>query len=81
MKFSKWIDFGHKDTIYQLKFGQFKFGESRTTYQIRQTFLPPNIPAIQYCGYWKANPWKFLAVQFQNLVFQNWSIIKIEPVV
>ena len=50
MKFGEWIDFGHKD-IYRLKFGWFKFGESRTTYQIRQTFPPPNIPAIQYCGY------------------------------
>ena len=40
IKFGKWIDFGHKDTIYQLKFGWLKFGESRTTRQIRrhQTF-------------------------------------------
>ena len=48
IKFGEWIDFGHKDTIYQLKFGWLKFGESRTTRQIRQTFLPPNIPAIRY---------------------------------
>ena len=48
IKFGKWIDFGHKDTIYQLKFGWLKFGESRTTRQIRQTFPPPNIPAIWY---------------------------------
>ena len=26
IKFGEWIDFGHKDTIYQLKL---KFGESR----------------------------------------------------
>ena len=48
IKFGEWIDFGHKDTIYQLKFGWLKFGESRTTRQIRQTFPPPNIPAIRY---------------------------------
>ena len=48
IKFGEWIDFGHKDTIYQLKFGWLKFGESRTTRQIRQTFPPPNIPAIWY---------------------------------
>jgi len=45
IKFGKWIDFGHKDTIYQLKFGWLKFGESCTT---RQTFPLPNIPAIRY---------------------------------
>ena len=41
IKFGEWIDFGHKDTIYQLKFGLLKFGESRTTCQLsyRQTFL------------------------------------------
>ena len=33
---------------YQLKFGWLKFGESRTTRQIRQTFPPPNIPTIRY---------------------------------
>ena len=27
IKFGEWIDFGHKDTIYQLKFGWLKFGE------------------------------------------------------
>ena len=47
IKFCKWIDFGHKDTIYQLKFAGLKFDESRMTRQIHQT-LPP---AIQYCGY------------------------------
>ena len=26
-------------------------------------------------------PLKFFAVRYQNLVFQNWSIIKIEPAV
>ena len=45
IKFGEWIDFGHKDTIYQQIFGWLKFGESRTTYQI---FPPPNIPAICY---------------------------------
>ena len=30
------IDFGHKDTIYRLKFGWLKFDKSQT---IRQTFL------------------------------------------
>ena len=44
IKFGEWIDFGHKDNIYQLKFGWLKFGESRTTRQIRQTFPLPNIP-------------------------------------
>ena len=48
IKFGEWIDFGHKDTIYQLKFGWLRFGESRTTRQIRQIFPPPNIPAIRY---------------------------------
>ena len=38
IKFGEWIDFGHKNTIYQLKFGWLKFGESQTTRQIRQTF-------------------------------------------
>ena len=45
IKFGEWIDFDHKDTIYQLKFGWLKFGKSQTTCQ---TFLPPNIPAIRY---------------------------------
>ena len=31
IKFGEWIDFGHKDTIYQLKFSWLKFGESQTT--------------------------------------------------
>ena len=48
IKFGEWIDLGHKDTIYQLKFGWLKFDESQTTCQIRQTFPPPNIPAIRY---------------------------------
>ena len=38
IKFGEWIDFGHEDTIYQLKFGRLKFGESRITSQIHQTF-------------------------------------------
>ena len=46
IKFGEWIDFGHKDTIYQLKFGWLRF--ARTTRQICQTFPPPNIPAIRY---------------------------------
>ena len=29
IKFGEWIDFGHKDTIYKLKFG---FDESRKTH-------------------------------------------------
>ena len=28
IKFGEWIDFGHKDTIYQLKFDWLKFGKS-----------------------------------------------------
>ena len=48
IQFGEWIDFGHKDTIYQLKFGWLKFGESGMTHQICQTFLLPNIPAIRY---------------------------------
>ena len=38
-KFSEWMDFGHKDIIYKLKFGWLKFGEARMILQIRQTFL------------------------------------------
>ena len=30
IRFSEWIDFGHKDTIYRLKFG-LKFGKSQAT--------------------------------------------------
>jgi len=26
-RFGKWIDFGHKDTNYELKFGWLKFGK------------------------------------------------------
>ena len=48
IKLGEWIDFGHKDTIYKLKFSWLKFGEPQTTCQIRQTFLLPNIPAIRY---------------------------------
>ena len=53
--FSKWIDFGHKDTIYKLKFGWLKFGESWVTPQFCQTFLLPNIPAIWYIVQRKQN--------------------------
>jgi len=35
-KFGEWINFSHKDTIYQLKFGWLK------------AFPQPNIPTIQY---------------------------------
>ena len=52
---SKWIDFGHKDTIYKLKFGWLKFGKSRATRQFCQTFLLSNIPAIQYIVQKKQN--------------------------
>ena len=45
IKFGQWIDFGHKDTIYQLKFGWLKFGELQITPQICQTFP---LPAIRY---------------------------------
>ena len=48
IQFGEWIHFGHKDTIYKLKFGWLKFGKSRTTRQICQTFLLPNIPVIWY---------------------------------
>ena len=48
IKFGELIDFIHKDAIYMLNFGWLKFGEPRTTRQIRQTFLLPNIPAIRY---------------------------------
>ena len=46
IKFGEWIDFGHKDIIYQLKFGWLKFGESQTTCQLshRQTFPLNNKP-------------------------------------
>ena len=44
----KWIDFDHKD---ELKFVVwFKFGEPQMIHQIQQTFLLPNISAIQYNG-------------------------------
>ena len=42
------MDFGHKDTIYQLKFGWLKFGKARMIQQICQTFPLPNTPAIRY---------------------------------
>ena len=45
IKFGEWIDFGHKDTIYKLKFGWLKFGKPQTTRQICQTFP---LPVIQY---------------------------------
>ena len=35
MKFGELIDFSHKDAIYKLNFGWFKFSESQTTCQIR----------------------------------------------
>ena len=47
-KFGEHIDFSHKHTIYKLKFGRLKFGKTRTTRQIRQTFPLPNISAIRY---------------------------------
>ena len=53
--FSKWIDFGYKDTIYKLKFGWLKFGESQATRQFCQTFLQPNIPATCYIVQRKQN--------------------------
>ena len=48
IKFGELIDFIHRDAIYMLNFGWLKFGEPRTVRQIRQTFPPPNIPAIRY---------------------------------
>ena len=47
IKFGELIDFIHRDAIFMLNFGWLKFGESWTAHQIRQTFLPPNIPAIR----------------------------------
>ena len=47
IKFGDSIDFIHKDAIYKLNFGWLKSGEPWTTHQICQTFLPPNIPAMQ----------------------------------
>ena len=41
IRFGEWIDFGHKDAIYMLKFDWFKFGESWMTRQIHQTFPLP----------------------------------------
>ena len=49
IKFGELIDFIHKDAIYMLNFGWLKFGEPRTTRQIRQTFPPPNIPLYGIC--------------------------------
>ena len=51
IKFGELIDFIHKDAIYMLNFGWLKFGEPRTTCQIRQTFPPPNIPAAKHSRY------------------------------
>ena len=53
--FSKWIDFGHIDTIYKLKFGWLKFGKLRAICQFCQTFLLSNIPTIQYIVQKKQN--------------------------
>ena len=47
IKFGEWVDFGHKDTIYKLKLGWLKFGESQTTRQICQTLPLPCIPTIR----------------------------------
>ena len=48
IKFGELIDFIHRDAIYMLNFGWLKFGEPWAARQIRQTFPPPNIPAIRY---------------------------------
>ena len=37
-KFGEWIDFGHKDTIYKLKFGRLSLANQPL----------PSIPAIRY---------------------------------
>jgi len=37
IKCGEWIEFGHENTIYKLKFGWLKFGKSQTTRQICQT--------------------------------------------
>ena len=47
IKFGELIGFIHRDAIYMLNFGWLKFGEPRTACQFRQTFPPPNIPAIR----------------------------------
>ena len=47
-KFGEWIDFGHKDTIYKLKFGWLKFDKSQMIRQICLTFPLPNIPTTLY---------------------------------
>ena len=46
IKFGELIDFSHKDAIYKLNFGWLKFGKSRTTRQIRQTFLLYSVRTI-----------------------------------
>ena len=51
IKFGELIDFIHRDAIYMLNFGWLKFCEPWTARQIRQTFPPPNIPAIRYVIY------------------------------
>ena len=33
-KLDEWIDFGHKETIYRLKFGKDKFSKSRIIHKI-----------------------------------------------
>ena len=65
--FSKWIDFGHKDTIYKLKFGWLKFSKSQATHQFCQTFPLSNIPAIQYIVQKKQN-------DRERLIISLWKI-------
>ena len=55
IKFDKWIDFGHKDTIYKLKFGWLKFGKSWTTRQIYQTFPLYVSMWVTVCSYVTCN--------------------------
>ena len=56
IKFGQLIDFIHKDAIYMLNFGWLKFGQPRTTRQIRQirqTFPLYGIciSRLSYCCY------------------------------
>ena len=69
IKFGKWIDFAHKNTIYKLKFGCSKFGKSWTTRQIHQTFLLSNIPTkyMCICGLHAINICMCKAVSTQHL--------------
>ena len=56
IKFGEWIDFGHKDTIYQLKFGWLKFGESRRLAKFAKLSRRQTFPLYGMLKYAKVAP-------------------------